>query len=427
MSNNPVIPTTLAALWAAGLAAAVDVGGNHINANEEFGNDASYKLTGDTTFAYGTGNIAGDIDLNGFKFVSDTGGGNRRTFSGAISGTGSFEWLGGGVPQVCPATLAGEKSNTFKGTLTVARGVLDLAKPAGVDAVPGDLVLGTVDSASIRLVKANQINDASNVTLGPKGICSLELQGNAEKFATLSVTTHAVIDMGASPATLAVGASSACHWDLTKTVTVRNFRPGKDQLVFGRDGGGVTKERLARIGFENPAGMGKGLYTAKIGSDGQLAPDAPVTVINPPFDVSAKAIADRAGIYEVNGLADLTGKGSPLKDGMTIAFFGDSITWQNGYVPAIDAAIKAGEGSKDKAVKLINRKVAKETGTPLVDLRKAYIAYLQNNNAKIRVDGTLYFKTAGVLTHDGVHPTASGVALLANLIGDGLFRALGKQ
>ena len=62
-----------------------------------------------------------------------------------------------------------------------------------------------------------------------------------------------------------------------------------------------------------------------------------------------------------------------------------------------------------------------------VDLRKAYIAYLQNNNAQLRVDGTLFFKPAGVLTYDGVHPSASGTELLANLIGDGILRALSKR
>jgi len=32
-----------------------------------------------------------------------------------------------------------------------------------------------------------------------------------------------------------------------------------------------------------------------------------------------------------------------------------------------------------------------------------------------------------VLTYDGVHPSAAGTSLLAKLIGDGLFRALGGK
>lgn len=69
-------------------------------------------------------------------------------------------------------------------------------------------------------------------------------------------------------------------------------------------------------------------------------------------------------------------------------------------------------------------KVARDTGTTRADLRKACVAFLQNNNAQLRVDGTLYFKPSGVLTYDGVHPTAKGNELLANLIGDGIIRGL---
>jgi hypothetical protein len=53
-----------------------------------------------------------------------------------------------------------------------------------------------------------------------------------------------------------------------------------------------------------------------------------------------------------------------------------------------------------------------------------FLPYLQNHNAQLRVDGTLYFKPSGVLNYDGVHPYATGNTLLANLISDGVVRAL---
>jgi lysophospholipase L1-like esterase len=219
---------------------------------------------------------------------------------------------------------------------------------------------------------------------------------------------------------------------------------------------------------------------------------------------------------------------------MTLVFFGDSITWQNGFVDAIGQAIKSRAGTQAKTIKLVNRgingggvlqvrdgstnsafpgnsaqkpfaeaiaadkadlavvcigindvwwrkttpelfeqalrdlaasakanqtklvlatlgirgelpdgqngddpkieqfaeitrKVARDTSATLVDLRRACIAYLQNHNAQLRVDGTLYFMPSGILTYDGVHPGAKGVALLANLIGDGIGRALAGQ
>lgn len=521
-------------LTVAGFARAADISGYHEDPNAEFGRDAGYKLAGDATFGWRTGTVAGDIDLNGHSFVMETGGGNGTVFSGAIIGKGSFEWRGGGVPQLYRSILCGDRPNTFTGVFTLTHGVMDLDKPAGVDAIPGDLVIGSNGDAVVRLDKPNQINDAAHVTMGGSGISGLELQGHDETFGSLTLGTHAVIDLGDKPAALVVGDSSARPWDLTKTLTIRSYKPGKDKLVFGRNGKGLSKEQLARIGFADPAGMSPGLYTAKMKSGGQLRPDARVTAANPPFDLLPRAISARAKLYEVAGLARLAGKDSPLKDGMTIDFFGDSITWQNGYIGAIEQALRDGEGTRGKSIKLVNRgingggvqdlrdgsagnafpgntaqkpfaeviagdkaglavvfigvndvwwrntapdvfekalrdlaasarsnqttlvlatisvhgelpdgkngddpkieqysglarKVAQDTGAALVDLRSAYVAYLQNSNAQLRVDGTLYFKPAGVLTYDGVHPSGAGNNLLANLIADGIFRALKRQ
>src|SRR3954463_10846959 len=52
----------------------------------------------------------------------------------------------------------------------------------------------------------------------------------------------------------------------------------------------------------------------------------------PPWDTSPEAVAARTAFYSVPGRADLTGPTSPLSPGTKIDFFGDSITWLNGYV-----------------------------------------------------------------------------------------------
>ena len=70
--------------------------------------------------------------------------------------------------------------------------------------------------------------------------------------------------------------------------------------------------------------------------------------------------------------------------------------------------------------------MAKDTGATLVDLRRVYVAYLRNHNAELRVDGTLKFLSTGVLTYDGVHPNARGVALLADHIAHGIHTALAQ-
>ncbi|MEN9574821.1 MAG: hypothetical protein RL514_2676 [Verrucomicrobiota bacterium] len=510
---------------------AAEVTGKLVNPNQQFGQDANYKLTGNTTFGWMTGTQAGDFDLNGHAFIVETGGGNRTVFSGVIAGMGSVEWRGGSVPQVAPSVLTGRAPNTFKGSFTLVNGVLDLDKPTGVDAIPGNLLIGAKGDAMVKLNRAHQINDAAQVTLGGTGVSSLDLQGHDEKFASLTLATHGVISLGTNPAALLIGDSSGRPWNLAKTLTIRGFKPGRDMVAFGKAANGLSAAQLARVGFASPAGRPEGLYTATMGANGQLAPGTVVKAAQPPFDVSADAGAARKKLYDVPGLTALSATDSPLKDGMTVVFFGDSITWQNGFVGLLDKTLKSGEGAKGRAVKLVNRgingggvlqirdgstnsaypgssaqksfatviaaekadvamvfigindvwwrktepavfeqalhelhaaakanrtrlvlatltirgelpdgknsddakieqfaeitrKVAAATGATLVDLRRAYLAYLQNHNAELRVDGTLYFVPAGVLTYDGVHPSGRGNELLANLISDGIVRAL---
>jgi lysophospholipase L1-like esterase len=56
---------------------------------------------------------------------------------------------------------------------------------------------------------------------------------------------------------------------------------------------------------------------------------------------------------EDTGLAALTGKDTPLKPGTTIAFFGDSITMQGGYIETIQKALTTSPQTKDLKVKLL--------------------------------------------------------------------------
>jgi lysophospholipase L1-like esterase len=265
----------------------------------------------------------------------------------------------------------------------------------------------------------------------------------------------------------------------------------------------------------------------------QLVGHGVVAQPTPPFDTSAAAVAARAQFYSVPGRADLTAANSPLASGKKIDFFGDSITWLNGYVSNIQTAINAGAGTAGKGIVCINRgddgggvlqilngdngghgyggisqgpfatmiandhaniavvfigvndvwwrgtpadtfrqgltdivsqgdaagvtmilatlavngekpdgtnpgdptydqfaqitrDVAASTGSTLVDLRKAYMYYEMNNNSQVpgRGPGGYTYSTTGILTYDGVHPTAVGNKLLADQIAEGIFRAL---
>jgi lysophospholipase L1-like esterase len=514
-----------------GPANAVDVNGDHLAPNKEFGADASYRLVGDTSFGWQTGEVAGVIDLNGHSLHVQTGGGNRTILRGPISGTGSITWHGGGVPQVAPSILAGDAANTFTGTFTLAKGVLDLAKPAGTAAIAGDLVIGHDGPATVRLGSADQIADSARVTLAGSGVSSLVLDGHDETIASLAILTHSIIDFGSGSATLAVGDSATVAWEPRATLTIVGYLPGTMKLSFGRDAAGLSAAQRERVGFLDPAGRPAGLYAAAAGDSGELVPGRRVEAVDPPFDVSPAAIAERARLSEVPGLDRLCGKETRLADGTVISFFGDSITWQNGYIAILEKALKEGAGTAGLQVKLVNRgingggvlslrdgspkaaypgdsaqqpfkdviaadaadaavvfigindvwwrettpetfeqglrdlaaaardrgtrlvlatmtvrgelpdgtnpddpkidaycditrRVARESGGTLVDLRAAYLACLRNRNAVLRVDGSLYTRQSGVLTYDGVHPTAAGNQLLAALLADGIARAL---
>ena len=91
------------------------------NPNATFGKGGKYKLVGDTTFGWRTGTLTGNIDLNGHTLVMDTGGGQPTVFRGAITGKGSLEWCGGGVPQVSPSVLAATSPTRFKAAYALAR------------------------------------------------------------------------------------------------------------------------------------------------------------------------------------------------------------------------------------------------------------------------------------------------------------------
>src|SRR4051812_7869626 len=74
----------------------------------------------------------------------------------------------------------------------------------------------------------------------------------------------------------------------------------------------------------------------------------------PPWDTSPQAVAARTAFYSVPGRADLSGLTSPLLPGTKIDFFGDSITWLNGYVTNIQTAINTGPGTAGRHITCIN-------------------------------------------------------------------------
>jgi autotransporter-associated beta strand protein len=526
---------------AAAAVAKKDVSGEITDPNRKFGGGANYRLVGDATFGWKTGKLQGNVDLNGHSFTMDTGGGNRAEFSGVIAGKGNFVWNGGGAGryQTLPSFLSGDRPNTFSGTLTILRGTLVFSKPNEVCAFAGSrLVLGGGSNQTIlQLRSSEQIDDACTVAITGNHEGRIWTQGHSETVGRLELQSSGYIDLGDGNSRLQFADSSKSPWDLSKTLTIQNWTRGKDVVRFGTTASGLNAGQLARIGFANPSGRPAGWYSAKILADGSVIPDRLIQAAKTAFDVSAKARSARAAIYQVSGRANLSGAKTPLRDGMRISFFGDSITWQNKYIGKIHQALNAGEGTKRFNISLINRgingggvlsirdgskksayvnarnrdgkqaafaevlaadradvavvfigindvwwrntspavfekalrdlvaasranrtalvlatlavnqekpdgsnpmdkkcdqyaeitrKVARSTGTTLVDLRRVFLAYLRNHNAELRVDGSVNYVSKGILTYDGVHPNATGNDLIADHIGQGIYAVLTK-
>lgn len=336
-----------------------DVSGVIEDPNQRYGEGVNFRLVGDTSFGWKLKRLTGNLDLNNQSFRMETGGGNRTVFSGVISGGGSFAWNGGGSAawQTTPSFLTGDKANTFSAQLTILRGTLALAKPAGVTAISGRrLVLGGgSNQAIVRLDASDQISDTCAVVIAGLHEGRIWTQGNSETLGPLGLQSFAYIDLGDGHSRLRFADSHESKWDPSKTLTIQNWTATKDEVRFGTSETGLTAAQLSQVGFLNPAPLPAGLYSATLLVDGRVEPNQRVTAKAPPFEVSARATAARVKLYEVSGRARLGGLNTPLKNGTRISFFGDSITWQNVYIGEINKALKSGAGTSDFAIRLINR------------------------------------------------------------------------
>src|SRR5262249_36896411 len=97
--------------------------------------------------------------------VNDDGG---LTASGAISGIGPFLKIGTGR-----VTFAGTRANTYIGGTQALNGDLRLNKNNGINAIPGDGLVGTTPPSFGRVhltpVADEQIPDSATIELGANG------------------------------------------------------------------------------------------------------------------------------------------------------------------------------------------------------------------------------------------------------------------
>lgn len=128
--------------------------------------------------------------------VIKNGTGSKLTFNGNGNGAGFL-------------TLSGLAANTYTGLTTVNVGEMDLAKTAGLNAIPGNLTIGDnvglSNTATVKLLAADQIANTSDVTINSDGV--LNLNNNNETIDALnSSSASALVALGGG--TLTVGASN---------------------------------------------------------------------------------------------------------------------------------------------------------------------------------------------------------------------------
>ena len=312
---------------------------------------AAFTLTGPTTFGWRTGQLSANVDIGDHAFLVDTGGGNETILSGRITGSGPFEWRSGGVPQVAQSILRGDTANPFTGTFTLSKGVLDIELPAGQNAFEGPLVVGGRDRAIVNLHANDTLPDTQTITFtGPKDT-GIVLNGVTETIAGCQIRNHASIDFsGAS--SLKLTSNTAIRVSRGATLSILNFKPGVSRFAIAAT---PDSETLSRIGFLNPAGLPRGLYSATSSTPGFITPGAIITPANLPFAIDEQATAAREKVFNIRGLDDITGQKSPIRPATTIAFFGDSLTWLGGYIAEIERALANDKTTSRIGTRLINR------------------------------------------------------------------------
>ena len=289
--------------------------------------------------------FGGTVTVNaGIVLTIATGGGNTLNFSGAIGG-GSTASVNVSQTNV---TYSGATPNTLSGKTTVSASgnttqiALTLNKTGGATAI-------------VQWNQNDQVADTSAVTLGGG---TLAPNGHSETMGTLTLTGKSGIDFAGGSGVLHFAASNAQTWTTGSQMLIKNWGGSStDNVYVGSSASALTSGQLAMVGFTDPAGQAAGLYRAQITAGGELVPSATaVQPINPPFDLSPAAQAARAAVYSVPGRANLSGASSPLKNmpNTKIDFFGDSITWLNGYVSNIQTALNSGAGTSGKNILCIN-------------------------------------------------------------------------
>ncbi len=178
----------------------INAKGEYVVPNKEIGAGNSANLTADTKFGWQTGACDIDVVTNGHSITLDSGAGNALCYSGCISGSGDVHLLMAPSSSHLknePLRLAGTKPNTSSGKFFVSTGRVQLEKPAGVDAISGDVTVGGQGfNDCLQWLNNDQIKDTAAITLlnsGNSGAAYLSLNGYSDTVAALVMAASTTV------------------------------------------------------------------------------------------------------------------------------------------------------------------------------------------------------------------------------------------
>ena len=267
------------------------------------------SLTADATTYYGGTTSVFSINLNGFQFTINNGGGNSQYYNGAITGPGTIRFQGRGDASWFPDMRLGGTLANSPGSVILQYGRVQLNKTDGVDALAGAISVATNQTARIQLLKSNQINDAATiVSTGSSGAFYLELGGFSDTIASLTIKTGHLVDTG-------VGG----------VLTVTNLTVGgviKGPGTYTSADGFVSGSGSVLVpGATTPADAGTSLVSASPSSvvaDGSTPSTITVTLLDSGSNpVSGKTVT----LASSRGAADTISAASGLSDGSGVVTF----------------------------------------------------------------------------------------------------------
>lgn len=200
------------------------------------------RLIGDATTYWQVTTSSADINLNGFQFTIDTGGGNAQIYNGSIFGPGTLRLRGRTDASWMPDMQLGGTVANSPDAVTLNYGRVQLNKTPGVDALAGPITVGSTGTVRIQLLASDQISNSSSLdSTTSSGGFHLEMGGFSDTMGALTLKAGHTVDTG-DGGVLTVSALMVDNVELTggpyTNATNPEFVTGTGSIVVGEGGGG---------------------------------------------------------------------------------------------------------------------------------------------------------------------------------------------